>query len=368
MEKFASFLERKIMPVAAKISNQRHMRAVRAGIIATLPLTIVGSFFTILLNIPIDAYMDFIAPFKAILDIPFRYTVGFLSLYATFGIASSLAKSYDLDTTGVGMLAVMAFLVSTIVPTQVVEPVGGVIEAGRWMDMAKLNSPSLFGAIVTSLITVEIYRFMKEKNITIKMPAGVPVEVSNSFTALLPTAVILMLFWVIRHILGFDISVALSAMLSPLKGFLSGNSLGGGLLTVFLITLFWVLGIHGPAIMGPVIRPIWDMSIAENITAFTEGVSAHAMPNIFTEQFLQWYVWIGGAGATLALVVMFMFSKSQYLKSLGRLGFLPGLFNINEPIIFGAPIVMNPILGIPFIIGPIIMTILSYVLTIKLPK
>lgn len=88
------------------------------------------------------------------------------------------------------------------------------------------------------------------------------------------------------------------------------------------------------------------------------------MPNIFTEQFLQWYVWIGGAGATLALVVMFMFSKSQYLKSLGRLGFLPGLFNINEPIIFGAPIVMNPILGIPFIIGPIIMTILSYVLTI----
>ncbi|VHX65651.1 PTS system lichenan-specific transporter subunit IIC [Clostridioides difficile] len=238
MEKFASFLERKIMPVAAKISNQRHMRAVRAGIIATLPLTIVGSFFTILLNIPIDAYMDFIAPFKAILDIPFRYTVGFLYLYATFGIASSLAKSYDLDTTGVGMLAVMAFLVSTIVPTQVVEPVGGVIEAGRWMDMAKLNSPSLFGAIVTSLITVEIYRFMKEKNITIKMPAGVPVEVSNSFTALLPTAVILMLFWVIRHILGFDISVALSAMLSPLKGFLSGNSLGGGLLTVFLITLF----------------------------------------------------------------------------------------------------------------------------------
>ncbi len=299
MEKFASFLERKIMPVAAKISNQRHMRAVRAGIIATLPLTIVGSFFTILLNIPIDAYMDFIAPFKAILDIPFRYTVGFLSLYATFGIASSLAKSYDLDTTGVGMLAVMAFLVSTIVPTQVVEPVGGVIEAGRWMDMAKLNSPSLFGAIVTSLITVEIYRFMKEKNITIKMPAGVPVEVSNSFTALLPTAVILMLFWVIRHILGFDISVALSSMLSPLKGFLSGNSLGGGLLTVFLITLFWVLGIHGPAIMGPVIRPIWDMSIAENITAFTEGVSAHAMPNIFTEQFLQWYVWIGGAGLLL---------------------------------------------------------------------
>lgn len=107
-----------------------------------------------------------------------------------------------------------------------------------------------------------------------------------------------------------------------------------------------------------------DISIAENADAFANGVAATNLPNIFTEQFLQWFVWIGGAGGTLALVVLFLTSKSSYLKSLGKLSFLPGLFNINEPIIFGAPIVMNPILGIPFILAPMVTTTLSYFLTI----
>ena len=116
--------------------------------------------------------------------------------------------------------------------------------------------------------------------------------------------------------------------------------------------------------MGPVIRPFWDISIAENMDAFQAGTNAHQLPNIFTEQFLQWFVWIGGAGATLSLVVLFLFSKSEYLRSLGKLSLLPGLFNINEPIIFGAPIVMNPILGLPFILAPLVTTTLSYILTV----
>ena len=149
----------------------------------------------------------------------------------------------------------------------------------------------------------------------------------------------------------------------PLKDVLAGNSLFGGLLTVFLICFFWVLGIHGPAIMGPVIRPFWDISIAENMEVFQSSGNAHELPNIFTEQFLQWFVWIGGAGTTLALVVLFLFSKSNYLKQLGRLSILPGIFNINEPVIFGAPIVMNPILGIPFLVAPLITTTISYFAT-----
>ncbi|MGX7417931.1 PTS sugar transporter subunit IIC [Carnobacterium gallinarum] len=365
MDKFVNFLELKILPVATKIGSQRHMTAIRKGIIATMPLTIVGSFFTLLLNIPIESIAAMIDPFKPILDVPFRFTIGILSLYATFGIASSLAKSYKLDSLTSGILAVLAFLVATVVPVQVVEPVEGVIAAGRYINIAQLSSASLFGAILTAILSVEIYRWMKEKNITVKMPEGVPPEVANSFIALLPAAVILILFWVIRHVLGFDISATLSTILMPLKNILAGNSLFGGLLTVFLITFFWVLGIHGPAIMGPVIRPFWDISIAENTDAFATGASANNLPNIFTEQFLQWFVWIGGAGATLALVVLFLFSKSEYLKSLGRLSFLPGLFNINEPVIFGAPIVMNPILGIPFILAPLITTTLSYFLTIS---
>ena len=364
MNNFVGFLDSRVLPVATKISSQRHMTAIRRGIIATLPLTIIGSFFTILLNIPIESIAAIIEPYKAILDIPFRFTVGILSLYATFGIASSLADSYDLDGMTSGMLAILGFLISTIVPTQVLEPVDGVIEAGRYINIAALSSSSLFGAIIAAIISVEIYRFMKEKNFTIKMPEGVPPEVANSFIALMPTAVIILFFWIIRHVLGFDINSVLSSLLLPFKDVLAGNSLFGGLLTVFLITFFWVLGVHGPAIMGPIIRPFWDISIAENMTAFQEGTAATDLPNIFTEQFLQWFVWIGGAGGTLTLVVLFLFSKSKYLKSLGKLSILPGLFNINEPMIFGAPIVMNPILGIPFIVAPLVTTTLSYFLTV----
>lgn len=315
------------------------------------------------MNFPIESVAAFIEPYREVLDIPFRYTVGLLALYATFGIASSLAKSYKLDSLTAGILATMSFLITAAPPIRVLESVEGVIDAGRFINVANLGSGSLFGAIVTAILSVEIYRFFIVKNITIKMPDGVPPEVTNSFMALIPGGAILVLFWVIRHIIGFDINGFLSNLLMPLKDVLAGNSLFGGLLTVFLICFFSVLGIHGPAIMGPVIRPFWDISIAENMEVFQSTGNAHELPNIFTEQFLQWFVWIGGAGTTLALVVLFLFSKSNYLKQLGRLSILPGIFNINEPVIFGAPIVMNPILGIPFLVAPLITTTISYFAT-----
>ncbi|SJZ83872.1 PTS system, cellobiose-specific IIC component [Pilibacter termitis] len=370
MNKLILFLEEKVSPVAQKIGGQRHMLAVRKGIISTLPLTLVGSFFVIFLNFPIPSIAEKLAPYLPILDIPYRFTVGILALYATFGIATSLAKSYKLDTLTAGIVAVMSFIVTSIKPVRLFEEVAKttvqteVVPVGRYLNIANLGAQSLFGAIVTAIISVEIYRFMKEKNITIKMPEGVPPEVSNSFVALMPAATNLILFWVIRHMLGFDINATLSNLLMPLQSFLAGNSLFGGLVTVFLICFFWILGIHGPAIMGPVIRPFWETSIAENMDAFANNTPATQMPNIFTEMFLQWFVWIGGAGATLALVCLFLRSKSAYLKELGKIGFLPGLFNINEPIIFGAPIVMNPTLAIPFVLSPLVMTVIAYIATI----
>lgn len=363
MEKFMSLIEQKLMPVALKISGQRHMQAVRQGVISTLPLTIVGSFFCIFLNLPFDGYSEFIAPYLNIIDVPFRFTVGILALYAAYGIGASLSRYYKLDPLNGGMLATVAFLVSTVVPVKVTAGMPEVIADGRYLSIAGLSASSLFGAIVASLVAVEIYHFCKVKNITIKMPDGVPPEVANSFSALFPAAIVILIFWVIRYFFNFDISATLSQLLMPLKDTLSGNSLLGGLLTVFLITFFWVLGIHGPAIMSPVIRPIWDMTIAENMELFAAGTAASQLKYIFTEQFLQWFVWIGGAGTTLALVCLMLFSKSEYLKSLGRLSIIPGIFNINEPVIFGAPIVMNPILAIPFIIAPLVITTVSYIFT-----
>lgn len=365
MEKFFKVIEEKLMPIAMKISGQRHMRAIRTGIIATLPLTIVGSFFVIFLNLPIPGYAELIAPYKGIIDVPFRFTVGIMALYCCYGIAASLGKHYDLNEVMCGMLATVAFLIGTISPIQVTQNIEGVIGSGRYINIASLSSSGLFGAIVTSLVAVEIYRFMKVKNITIKMPEGVPPEVSNSFAALFPAAAIILVFWVLRHFIGFDLNTALSSVLMPLKGVIAGNSFFGGILSIFIIMGFWTMGIHGHAIMGPVIRPIWDMAIAENMDAFAAGTAASQLPNLFTEQFQQWFVIIGGSGATLALVIMFLRSKSKFLKSLGKLSIVPGLFNINEPVIFGAPIVMNPILAIPFVLAPVVMGIIAYFATVS---
>ncbi|BDR58252.1 PTS sugar transporter subunit IIC [Xylocopilactobacillus apicola] len=365
MNNFVTFLEQKVVPVANKIGQQRHMAAIRKGIVSTLPLTIVGSFFTIISNMPIPAVAKFLSAYQEILDVPFRFTVGILSVYATFGIAYSLAQYYKLDPLTNGIIGVMAFLVATVKPVHVLKPIKGTIEAGRYISIGNLSASSLFAAIVTALVSVEIVHYFTKHNITIKMPEGVPPEVSNSFAGLLPAAVVLILFWVIRHVIGFNIANFLSNLLMPLKGVLAGNSLLGGLLTIIFITFFWVLGIHGTAIMDPIIRPFWEMSIASNMAEFHAGVNVHHLSTIFTEQFLQWFVWIGGAGGTLALVVLFIFSKSNYLKELGKLAFLPGLFNINEPIMFGAPIVLNPILGLPFIIAPLVTATISYFATIS---
>lgn len=364
MNNFVNILEKKVVPVANKLGQQRHMAAIRKGIISTLPLTIVGSFFTILSNMPIPVVAHFLAPYQEILDIPFRFTVGILSLYATFGIAYSLAQYYKLDPLTNGIIGVMAFLVATAKPLHVLKP-QGIVEAGRYLNIANLSASSLFAAIVTALVSVEIVHYFTKHNITIKMPAGVPPEVANSFAGLFPAAVVLILFWLVRHLLGFNIATFLSSLLMPLKGVLAGNSLGGGILTILFITIFWTLGIHGTAIMDPIIRPFWEMAIAKNMTEFQAGTNVHHLSTIFTEQFLQWFVWIGGAGGTLALVILFLFSKSNYLKELGRLALLPGLFNINEPVMFGAPIVLNPILAIPFIIAPIVTAVIAYFATIS---
>lgn len=364
MNNFVNVLEKKVVPVANKLGQQRHMAAIRKGIISTLPLTIVGSFFTILSNMPIPAVAHFLAPYQEILDIPFRFTVGILSLYATFGIAYSLAQYYKLDPLTNGIIGVMAFLVATAKPLHVLKP-QGIVEAGLYLNIANLSASSLFAAIVTALVSVEIVHYFTKHNITIKMPDGVPPEVANSFAGLFPAAVVLILFWLVRHLLGFNIATFLSSLLMPLKGILAGNSLGGGILTILFITIFWTLGIHGTAIMDPIIRPFWEMAIAKNMTEFQAGTNVHHLSTIFTEQFLQWFVWIGGAGGTLALVILFLFSKSNYLKELGRLALLPGLFNINEPVMFGAPIVLNPILAIPFIIAPIVTAVIAYFATIS---
>ncbi len=363
MNAFLLWLEEKFMPPMARLSEQRHLRAVRDGVISTLSLIIVGSFFIIIAQPPSQGLKDLVAPYVGDIMIPFRLTVSLMALYASYGMGYSLAKSYKLDGVSGGVLSLAAFLMATV-PLNVDAVMTAASKAGvqgaatmGWvLPMGNLGGSGMFTAILTMIFAVETLRLLKKFNVTLKMPEQVPESVARSFEALIPAAFIIVIMWVIRVLLDFDINANLLKLFAPIKGVM-GNNLGGVVVPVILITLLWSAGIHGVSVIGSVIRPIWLVLLDENISAVAAGT---AMPNIAPEPFFQWLIWIGGSGATLGLCILMIFSKSEYLKQVGRFSIIPGIFNINEPMIFGVPLVMNPILAIPFVLGPTVTGILSY--------
>ncbi|SKA82933.1 PTS system, cellobiose-specific IIC component [Clostridium sp. USBA 49] len=366
MEKFLKWIEEKLMPPMAKLSEQRHLKAIRDGVISTLSLIIVGSFFLIIAQPPIKAWADAIAPNAWKLMIPYRLTMGLMSVYAAYGMGYSLAKSYKLDGISGGVLSLSAFLLATIpvnIDTFINEATKAGVKGGTplgWvLPMANLGGAGMFVAIICMIFAVETLRFLKKHNVTIKMPEQVPESVSRSFEALIPAAIIITVIWFIRVWLNFDIQKVIMNIFKPLVN-VAGNSLGGVLIPVIFITLLWTAGIHGMSVIGSIVRPVWLVLLEANTKAVAAG---EALPNIAPEPFFQWFIWIGGAGATLSLAILMCFSKSEYLKRVGRFSIIPGIFNINEPLIFGTPLVMNPILAIPFILGPVVAGVIAYIAT-----
>ncbi|RLQ96592.1 PTS sugar transporter subunit IIC [Falsibacillus albus] len=354
MQKFVAWLEKNLSGPMARLSEQRHLQAIRDGVISALPFIIVGSFFLIVAFPPLPkdwAISEWAAKHIGEILIPYRMTMYIMSLYIAFGVGYNLAKSYKLDPLSGAQISAAAFLL-TIMP-QATKDLGMVI------PMANMGGHGLFVAMIISIVAVEIMRFCKVKNITIKMPEQVPPSVARSFEALIPVAIVILLVSAFTVLLGIDLHVVVDKAVAPFVK--AGDSIFGVLLPVFLITFFWAFGIHGVSVVGTVARPLWERYIGDNAEAVAAG---HVAPHIAPETFYQWFIWIGGAGATLGLVLcMIFFSRSKYLKTLGRASFLPGLFNINEPVIFGAPIVLNPILIIPFVITPLITGTLAYIAT-----
>ncbi len=366
MDRFLKWIEEKLMPPMAKLSEQRHLKAIRDGVISTLSLIIVGSFFLIIAQPPVQSWAKAIAPHVGQIMVPYRLTMGLMSLYAAYGMGYSLAKSYKLDGISGGVLSLTAFLFTTIplnvdafVKTATTAGIEGAAPMGWILPMANLGGSGMFAAIISMIFAVETMRLLKKHNVTIKMPEQVPESVSRSFEALIPAAVIITTVWFIRVWLNFDIQTAIMNVFKPIVN-VAGNSLGGVLVPVIFITLLWTAGIHGMSVIGSLVRPIWLVLLDQNTAAIASG---NALPNIAVEPFFQWFIWIGGAGATLSLAIIMCFSKSEYLKRVGRFSIIPGIFNINEPLIFGVPIVMNPILAIPFILGPVVSGIIAYTAT-----
>ncbi|HGF7952053.1 PTS transporter subunit EIIC [Enterococcus faecium] len=357
MEKLMKWVEEKLVPPMAKIGTQRHLLAIRNGVVSTLSLILIGTFFMVFINLPFPGWNEFIAPYSATIVLPFRMTMGLMAIYATFVMGSDLAKSYGLDSVTGGILSLGTFFM-----LQVTENVLTPEEAplGWVLPMSSLGASGMFAGILSMIFAVEVYRFFKNRNITIKMPEQVPPAVARSFEALIPGAVILTITWLIRSVAGFDVNAALLSLFEPLTNIL-GNNLLGVLLPMFLIHLLWSFGIHGMSIVGAVVRPMWLIMLDENAKALADGTAATQLSYIAPEQFYQWTVTIGGAGATIVVSVLFIFfCKSKFLKEVGRFSIIPGIFNINEPMIFGAPMMLNPYMFIPFNLVPLVLTIISY--------
>ncbi|CAM3957160.1 MULTISPECIES: PTS sugar transporter subunit IIC [Bacillus cereus group] len=355
MNKFVTFLDKNLSGPMARLSEQRHLQAIRDGVISALPFIIVGSFFLIVAfpPLPKDSFISVWAlKNQTSILIPYRLTMFIMSLYIAFGIGYNLAKSYKLDALSGAQLAVCSLLL-TLTPELI-------DKKGFMLPMTNLGGHGLFVTMIVSILSVEILRFCKKKNVTIKMPEQVPPSVSRSFEALIPAAFVIIIMSLITVVFKVDVHYVVDKLAAPLVK--AGDSYFGVIIPVFLITFFWSFGIHGVSVVGTVARPLWDVYLGKNGEAVASGASH--FPFIAPEPFYQWFIWIGGSGATLGLVLaMIVFGRSKYSKALSRTCIVPGIFNINEPVIFGLPIVLNPILIIPFVITPLVTATVAYAAT-----
>lgn len=352
-------LEQILMPIAIKLGNNVVLRSLRDGFLIITPLIIVTSIFLLIGNFPIPGWAEFwsniLGPdwtewFSAVSNSVFSFT----GLLACFGISYAYGKNRGLQAIHTSAIAIISFLILT--PTVVTV---GKKSIGAIQTMY-LGPNGIFLGIFIALVSVEIYRFAIKRNWRIKMPEGVPPAVSESFDALLPSGLVVLVFFLIR--IGFSLSSFETAynfiytlLQAPLKG--AGNSLPSALLYNFIAMLLWCFGINGPTITNSVWSPIFFVLTQDNLTAFQNHVP---VPHIYTQQFIDIFTTYGGGGSTLSLlIVMLTVCKSKRVKELGKLAIVPGIFGINEPIIFGLPVVLNPIIAIPFIIVPVLNTLIS---------
>lgn len=356
-DQLIQFVEQKLGPIAGKLGAQRHITALRDGFLVAMPFIIVGSFILIFANPPFAAdttntfgraWLDFVAAHRPTIVMPWTMSMGIMSLFITMGVAYSLAKSYQMDAIGAAALSAMSFLL-------VAAP-----EKGWALPLNHFGGTGIFTALLVAYFSVELTRILKKYNITIRMPEQVPPAIAASFALLVPVLAIFVTLYPLSLFVqsGFDMQIpdAVMTIFKPLVS--ASNSLPAIIGALLLCQLLWFAGIHGANIVVGILSSIFLANIGANAAAYAAG---ETVPNLFTQPFWDFYIFIGGAGATLSLVILMSFSKTAHLRSVGRMSFLPGAFQINEPVMFGAPVVMNPTLFIPFVVAPVVNAIIAYV-------
>ncbi len=370
-----ALLEKYLMGPMGKIASFRFVRAVMAAGMASIPFTIVGSMFLVLNVLPqtftfLEGFFN--NTFFRISDLYMlanKATMGILALYFCLAIGYEYTKTFvedeglNVNPLNGALLSMMAFFMaipelifkdSKISVVNVLNDNSKIINGWEMGDgVTRLGTTGIFTAIIMAFVAVQLYRLCVKKNWVIKMPESVPEGVSRSFTALIPAFLVAFAVIIINGIL-----VALGTDIFKLVAIPFGfvvnltNSWLGLMVIYFLIHALWIVGIHGANIISAFLTPI----VLSNMQSNLDG--AH-IP--FAGEFQNSFVIMGGSGATLGLCIFIAFlAKSEQLKILGKASLAPGIFNINEPLIFGLPIVYNPFLAIPFFLAPMVSATIGY--------
>ena len=377
-DKLMTFIENKILPIAAKIASNRYLNAIRDGFVFAMPFLIVGSFILLILNLPftdknnflyMEWYDNLMKAFKGDLVQPFYVSMGIMSLFVAYGIGYSLSGHYNLNSITGGFLSLFSFLLvfAKVEYVPIVEAVSKsfLVDADSYipvMDVRFMDAKGLFVAIIFGIVSIEIFRFLVHKKLIITLPESVPPAIAKSFELLIPVAVVIVLFQALNIIIQKKLIMMIPELVMKIFEPLLhvSDSLPSIIILLLVIHILWFAGLHGTNIVDAIVKAITLSNLAINQAALQAG---EPVTKIFAGGFFDSYVFMGGVGTTLGLAIAMVRSKNEHIKSIGKLSIVPAVFNINEPIMFGAPVVMNPVLMIPFIALPIINATIAWIFT-----
>ena len=339
------FLTTHVVPALTKLSENMYLSAVRAGMVAVVPLTIIGGLFMIVAYLPVTGWDARVAPYLPLLQVPVTATFGILAVVACFSIAYELGKQLKQEAIVSALMATVVFLMLRIDVTD------------QTLMMDRLGSKGLFSAILIAVVSVRVQKFFTDRNLVIRLPASVPAIVYDSFLSLTPLFCLVLVFWSIRFVAGIDVDYLVQSVFKPLVFAL--NTLPGILVYAFLVTMLWSVGINGDNALDAIVAPIFLQYLAANVEAVTAG---RPLPYVTAYGFFTNFVNVGGTGATIALALVLWNSKEPGFQKISRLSLPTQIFQINEPIFFGLPIVLNPIFMVPYVLNALILTTGSYLL------
>lgn len=366
MNKAMGSLEKVLMPLAEKIGKNKYLISIRDGFLVSSPLLIVGSLFLLIANFPIPGWNEFWAGFfgpnwAAKLSHPVAATFDVMTILAVIGIGYSYGRQEDVNGINSAAVALVAFFILTPFAIEFVPSGSETMYIVKGIPLGWMGSKGVFVGMITAILSVKLFAAIIKKGIVIRMPEGVPPTVAKSFEALIPSAIVMVVVFIVKCLFEMtqfnDIHTFVYRFLQlPLVSV--GASLPAVVIAYIFLHLFWFFGINGSSVVGAVYNPILRVLSVENLEAYQAGLP---LPNIVTGQFQDMFATFGGAGSTLSLLVaMLLVCKSKRIRNLGSLSLLPGIFGINEPIIYGLPMMLNPLMLIPFIVIPTINIIVAY--------